>query len=206
MKIVILGATGRTGTHLVNQALTADHTVTAFVRRADNLKVHDPRLIVKTGDARDSADLTAALRGQDAAISVLGSNRPGAKLMQKSITALVEAAHASAVRRVIVLSSLVATPNYRPTGAYRLIGKLMQSLIDDKRIAEDLLRKSNLDWTVVHATLLDKAPAGRTIRTVDANQEIGMRNGIARADVASFLLAQTGTPSTIGTTMLITTK
>lgn len=46
MKIVILGATGQTGQHLVNQALQQGHSVTAVVRNPgkmtvshDNLKV-----------------------------------------------------------------------------------------------------------------------------------------------------------------------
>lgn len=46
MKIVVLGATGQTGQHLVNQALQQGHSVTAVVRNPgkmtvshDNLKV-----------------------------------------------------------------------------------------------------------------------------------------------------------------------
>lgn len=49
MKIVILGATGQTGQHLVNQALQQGHSVTAVVRNPgkmtvshDNLKVGLP--------------------------------------------------------------------------------------------------------------------------------------------------------------------
>jgi hypothetical protein len=57
----------------------------------------------------------------------------------------------------------------------------------------------------VFATLLDKAPAGGPVRTVAATETVGVRNGIARADVAAFLLAQAQTPDSIGTTALITT-
>lgn len=46
MKITILGATGQTGQHLVNQALQQGHTVTAVVRNPGKIAVHHDNLKV----------------------------------------------------------------------------------------------------------------------------------------------------------------
>ncbi len=39
MKLLILGASGRTGQHLVQQAMSAGHQVTALVRNPQKLEV-----------------------------------------------------------------------------------------------------------------------------------------------------------------------
>ena len=46
MKLVILGATGPTGQHLVTQALEAGHEVTAIVRNPDKMKTTNDKLKV----------------------------------------------------------------------------------------------------------------------------------------------------------------
>ena len=46
MKLVILGATGPTGQHLVTQALEAGHEVTAVVRNPDKMKTTHDKLNV----------------------------------------------------------------------------------------------------------------------------------------------------------------
>jgi putative NADH-flavin reductase len=75
MKLVVLGAAGRTGRHVISQALASGDEVTAFVRKPGGLHDSDCRLVVRTGDAGRVEDLSIALRDQDAVISVLGSNR-----------------------------------------------------------------------------------------------------------------------------------
>lgn len=46
MKITVLGATGQTGQHLVNQALQQGHTVTAVVRNPGKITAHHDNLKV----------------------------------------------------------------------------------------------------------------------------------------------------------------
>ncbi len=49
-RIMVFGATGKTGTQIVRQALEAGHNVTAFVRNPTRLAISDPKLRVVTGD------------------------------------------------------------------------------------------------------------------------------------------------------------
>jgi len=72
MNLVVLGATGRIGRLVVEQALAAGHTVTALVRSPEKLAVRDPNLHVVTGQATDPTALARVLDRADALISTLG--------------------------------------------------------------------------------------------------------------------------------------
>jgi nucleoside-diphosphate-sugar epimerase len=50
MKLFVLGATGHTGTHIVDLALSRFHGVTAFVRSPQKIAHHDPRLRIVGGN------------------------------------------------------------------------------------------------------------------------------------------------------------
>ena len=75
MKVLVLGASGKTGAEVVRQGMAAGHEMTAFVRDPSRLKASSPHLVVKVGDARNVADVARALEGQEAVISTLGSNK-----------------------------------------------------------------------------------------------------------------------------------
>jgi putative NADH-flavin reductase len=67
MKLTIFGATGATGTCLVQQALSAGHQVTAVVRDPARLAVPaQPRLRVVTADVLDPVAISPAVDGADA--------------------------------------------------------------------------------------------------------------------------------------------
>lgn len=203
MRIVILGAAGKTGTHLVNQAVGAGHAVTAFVRSTDELSAPASSLRIETGDARSTKDLTTALTGQDAVISSLGSNKPGDDLIVISTKALIDAMKTTGVKRVIMMSSFLASPNFKPTGIARVISWLMRPFIKDKTSGEDLLKQSGLDWTIVYATRLDGVKPG-AYRVLEPNETVSVQDSIARANVAEFMLNQLESKSTIQKSVVIT--
>src|SRR2546428_13218147 len=72
MNLVVLGATGRTGQLVVEQALAAGHTVTALVRSLEKLTIRNSSLRVVAGSATDAADVARALAGADAVGSTPG--------------------------------------------------------------------------------------------------------------------------------------
>ena len=75
MKILVLGATGRTGYLFTRKALEEGHTVTAYVRNPDRaqalLGAHQ-NLTIIPGTLNDAEQLAAASSGQDVMVSVLG--------------------------------------------------------------------------------------------------------------------------------------
>src|SRR5258705_12540387 len=102
VSLVVLGAAGRTGRLVVEQALAAGHPVTALVRSPEKLTLRHPKLRVVVGDATDPTALSRALTGSEAVISTLGSRRTG---IADSSRALVAAAREAGVNRVVILSS-----------------------------------------------------------------------------------------------------
>ncbi len=74
MKVLVIGAGGRTGKAVVERAASAGHQVTAFVHEADEFDIADVKVIV--GDATDSGAIEEAVRGQDAVLDTVGGTTP----------------------------------------------------------------------------------------------------------------------------------
>ena len=73
MKLLILGATGGTGRALIEQALEQGHVVTALARNPAKIRTSHTNLRVIKGDILSYPSLEAAIEGQDAVLSALGS-------------------------------------------------------------------------------------------------------------------------------------
>ncbi len=74
MKLLVLGANGRTGRAAVAQARRDGHRVTALVRRTDGLPAGAPALTAVLGDVVEDRDAVAvALGGVDAVLPALGN-------------------------------------------------------------------------------------------------------------------------------------
>ena len=68
MKLFVIGATGRTGREIVQQALARDHRVTAFVRSPEGITSRNGRLTVRKGNAMDESQLFEAMQNHDAVL------------------------------------------------------------------------------------------------------------------------------------------
>ena len=73
VKLVVFGSTGGTGRELVRQALEFGHEVTAFARHAQALGIAHERLRIVEGDALQEDSVDAAIKGQGALLSALGT-------------------------------------------------------------------------------------------------------------------------------------
>jgi len=185
MNLVVLGATGRTGSLVVEQALAAGHTVTALVRSPQKVTAANPNLRVIAGEATDTSAVARALEGADAIISTLGG---GGSVVADSTAAIVAAARQTGVRRVVVLSSWLVERARLDAVTRLLTGLGMGGMIKDKSVGEQLLRQSDLDWTIVYASLLSDGPAtgSATVLPEQANRSMSQR--ISRADVAAWMI------------------
>jgi putative NADH-flavin reductase len=193
-KLLIFGATGPMGRHVVARALEQGHDVTAFVRDPAKLAVSSDRLHVIVGSIPDDPQVVAeAIRGQDAVISALGvglsfkSNR----LIERSMRNIVPAMEASGVRRLIFTSAfgVGGTKGDVPLLPRLMAGLLLRDIYADKKAAEDYLRQHDLDWTLVCPTRLTNGKVTGKYR-VGEHLELRGLPSISRADVAHFMLTQ----------------
>ncbi|HEV2021458.1 MAG TPA: SDR family oxidoreductase [Terriglobales bacterium] len=76
MKVLIFGATGGTGRALLEQALEQGHVVTAFARDPAKVRSTHQNLTVAQGNMLDLNSVEAAVKGQDAVLSALGTHLP----------------------------------------------------------------------------------------------------------------------------------
>ena len=185
MNLVVLGATGRTGSLVVEQALAAGHTVTALVRSPEKLTTGSPNLRVVRGSATDKSDLARALEGADAVISTLGGK---GSVIEDSSQAIVAAARAAGVSRVVVLSSWVVEQDRMDVVSRLLTGIAMGAVIKDKNAGEQVLRRSDLAWTIVYPSMLTDGPANGSVAVVPEGAKRRMSEKISRADVATWLV------------------
>jgi uncharacterized protein YbjT (DUF2867 family) len=185
MKLLVLGATGRTGRLVVEQALAAGHTVTALVRSPEKLITVNSNLHVVAGEATDKSALSRALDGADAVISALGGN---GSVIADSTQAIVAAAHEAGVSRVVVLSSWVVERDRMDAVTRLLTGIAMRPVIKDKSAGEKVLRQSDLEWTIVYASLLTDGPANGSVAELPEGAKRRMSERISRADVAKWMV------------------
>jgi putative NADH-flavin reductase len=190
MKLLILGATGPTGRLVVESALRSGDQVTAMVRNPAALGDLAEKLTVATGDATSRRDVAAALTGQDTIITALGRGNSVAAddLFTRSSAAVIAAAEEAAVSRLVWLSSFgVGHTLAWSSPAQKLIYRtLLRSIYANKEIADEHIRSSGLDWTVVYPTRLTHGPAKGTYL---AGDRLPMKGNptISRADVAAFM-------------------
>jgi len=108
MKILIFGASGKTGNELVKQALAQGHSVTAFVRNPSNLKITNENLKVFQGDATNYQLVEDAVKGNDAVFSTLGAASPFKydQSVVDGVSNIVKVMESSGVRRFIYMSAI----------------------------------------------------------------------------------------------------
>jgi putative NADH-flavin reductase len=152
MRLFVLGATGKTGTALVEQALARGHEVTAFGRSTFGREGKSLRVIL--GDPMDAIALAAEFPGHDGVLSALGPRGLGAtSVRSEGARATVEAMRACGLRRLVIVSSTLFDSN---SGWFtRLMGRtLLRHVAADQQAMEELVTRSDLDWTVTRAARL----------------------------------------------------
>jgi putative NADH-flavin reductase len=204
MNITIFGATGGTGRCLTEQAVAAGHQVTVVVRDPARLAVPavlagtaGPRLRVITADIMDPAAIRPAVAGAEAVLSAVGPHGTGrTTVSQDSVRAIIAAMQESGARRLLTISgSVVTDAGEGPLARYLLKpavrAVMLRNVCADMRRAEEEVRGSGLDWTIIRPPrLTGRAATGRYRTAVDRNLPGGYT--ISRADLAACMLALLG--------------
>lgn len=219
MNLTIFGATGGIGGHALAQAAAAGHTVTAAVRNPANVPGGlAARTVAVDLDAPDPRALERAVGGADAVLSALGPRSAAdAGVVSRGTRAIVDAMRATGVRRLVVISAApigtVPSPD-RPAPPRHDVGDgfvvrhVLAPIIKaafakpyaDLAQMEDVLRLSDLDWTVVRPPRLTNRPYTGSYRTAYGRN---VRRGlfISRADVASLMLRVLDDPQAVHATV-----
>ena len=162
--LALFGATGRTGRHVLEQALSAGYTVRLLSRRADAIPDHD-RVTTIVGDVLDPAAVDRTVQGADAVISVFGQVKGSPPALQTRWHRADRRGDARAQAFAALFLCLGAgcprlrTPRKPPTALSDSCSDgLSQQVLDDAIAHLEVLRRSGLDWTVVRGPRLTNGP------------------------------------------------
>ncbi|MBI4418804.1 MAG: SDR family oxidoreductase [Ignavibacteriales bacterium] len=195
MNLLIIGATGGTGKELVRQALELGHSVTAFARRPQRLRIEHPRLRAIKGDVLENKTVAVAMQGQEAVLCALGHRRwvLPSRILSRGTANIIQAMKQYGVRRLICETSLGVGDSVGRLGLYYtlfVIPFVVFFYFRDKGRQERMIRESDLEWTIVRPARLTN---GRKRNDHEHGMDVGhyiVTRSIARADVASFMLSQ----------------
>ncbi len=194
MKLVIFGATGTVGAHVVQQALKQKHTVTAFVRNQTKLDIQHPELSFVQGDVMDAIAVEQSIRGQDAVICVLGSSKQlKSTIRSEGTQQIIQAMEKVGVRRLICQSTMGTGDSWGNLDfywKYIMFGFILRHVFADHERQEALVRSSNLDWTIVRPSAFTDGPFTGRYRHNFLGTDRDITLKISRADVADFILKQ----------------
>ncbi|MDP6957987.1 MAG: SDR family oxidoreductase [Planctomycetota bacterium] len=193
MKILIVGANGQIGRHLVDQLSGSEHAVRAMIRNP----VQAPALEAKGAEvvvADLESDFRSALEGCDTLIFTAGSG--GHTGPEKTIIVdlygalkMIDAAKDQSVKRFVMVSSMGTEEPEKGR-------ENMRHYFIAKRIADDRLVESGLDYTIVRPGRLTNDDGMRKIWVGEGDH---LRQ-IPRMDVAATIVALLGQENTVGKT------
>lgn len=204
MKIVVFGATGGTGSQVIERGLAGGHDMIAAARRPEAITTKHDKLRVVKADVLDAASVEAAVAGADAIISTIGpaDNKKPGTLISRGVDNMIAAAKKTGVRRFVFESGIMVGDG-RGLSFFGRIGvsfyrRMNRALCEDKRVAEAAIRASDLDWVIVRPPTLVHEPAkGGYKFGVDAR--LAVMKPLSHADAAEFLLRTASEPTFVRT-------
>ena len=193
MKILLIGATGPTGQHILTQALAQKHQVTALARHPERLTIQNEHLLAVPGNVLNEPSLEQAMTGQDAVICALGlslaDSRKPTTVYSTGTRNIITAMDKKGIRRLVCITG-IGSGDSRGHGGFFYDRIFLPLILNqgylDKTRQEEEIKQSDLDWVIVRPAQLTNGPARGTYRALlDGNYTA---KKIARADVAAFVL------------------
>ena len=210
--IAVFGASGRTGSEVVLQALERGERVSCLVRDPTRLKAprdhHELGLrknsmtnfgpttndnIVRTGGSvLNPADVNAVFEGNDitgVVVALGGKTREvGLTLCQDGTANIIDACKAHGVKRISLITTVGAgdTMDQAPWTFKLLMKTMMQKVLDDKNAQEALFLEgpgADLEFCIARPGGLKLGPPSGIVNVID-----GEAGAINRADLATFCL------------------
>jgi putative NADH-flavin reductase len=194
MNLLILGATGGVGQELVRQSLDHGHSVTAFVRSPERLATFGAHLKVVSGDLLNPDQLSHFLIGKNAVLSGFGPRQPLRQdehdLLERFAQTLTRAMSASTCRRAVIVSTAFLFKDALFPPAHWFGRLFFPSVVKDATAMETIIRRSELDWTLVRPPQLTDKPLTAKYHQRETHlPRFGFK--ISRADTAHCMLRVT---------------
>jgi nucleoside-diphosphate-sugar epimerase len=188
-KVLVAGATGKTGQWVVRRLLHYGISVRVLVRSAEKAAMFGDRVEVAAGHIQNTGEIAAAVKGCAAVISALGSSSffgesSPPEVDRDGVIRLADEAAKAGVKHFAMVSSIAVTHWYHPLNLFA--GVLSMKHAAEKHVME-LFSREGRSYTIVRpGGLKDGEPLMHRLY-VDQGDRIwnGWTN---RSDVAELLV------------------
>lgn len=191
MNILILGATGRVGSHIVTYAIQDGHHITALVRTPEKIQINNESLTILQGNVLIQDDIVRAMHGIDVVISAL--NTDGTTTLTESMPLIIDAMKSEGIQRIITIGTAGILQSRTTSNSLRYQSseskrKSTRAAVEHHKVY-DMLKQSTLEWTIVCPTYL---PDGKRIGKYRVEPDFLPKNGveISVPDTAEFTFSQ----------------
>lgn len=188
-KVLVAGATGKTGQWVVKRLQHYGIPVRVLVRSAEKASRFDDSVEVVTGRVQNTEDVAAAVKGCDAVISALGSSSVSgeaspSEVDRDGVMRLADEAAKAGVRHFGLVSSIAVTKWYHPLNLFA--GVLSMKYAGEEHIRE-VFSEEGRSYTIVRpGGLKDGDPLKFRLHVEQGDR---LWNGSTnRADVAELLV------------------
>ena len=193
--LLIIGASKGIGRCAVDSALEHGCSVRSMARTAGNIDLDHERVEKFSGDATDQDDVRRALDGVDAVILALGIPSGPTQLLKqttlfsRATRILVREMEQNGPKRLIAVTGFGTGESRSAMNPIEQFGHrlLLGRPYADKDVQEEIIQRSELDWTIARPTILTNRPATGNYKILAKPES--WRNGlISRSDVAQFMV------------------
>ncbi len=148
MRVLVTGGTGFVGTHLVNRLLHEGHAVAALARDPRKTRNRYNRSVETVpGDVLDRASFTAAARGRDALVHLVGIiHERGAQTFDRM--------HREAAENAVASAETAGVARYLHMSAMGSAEDSPSEYARTKAAGERAVRASRLAWTIFRPSIV----------------------------------------------------
>jgi uncharacterized protein YbjT (DUF2867 family) len=198
MDVVVAGGHGKVGRQLLGLVAQRGDRGRGLIRNpehAGDLTAAGAEPVVIDLERADAQELAGAIGGADAAVFSAGAGAGSGPERKRTVdlggaVKLIEACRIAGIRRYVMVSAMGVDLPGAASGP-------MKPYMDAKREADEAVRDSDVEYTIVRPGMLTDEPGTGEI---EVGTPLEHRGSVTRADVAATLLAVLDEPRTAGIT------
>ncbi|WP_113930361.1 NAD(P)H-binding protein [Bacillus sp. P14.5] len=167
MKIALLGASGRVGSIIMENALKDGHIVHALLRNTEKMQSQHPNLSFVEGNVLNEKELDSCFSQSDVVISGLGTDKTD--ILSRSMPGILNSMRNNKISRIITIGTAGILQAKGTPSLYRFqtneSKRRSTSAAEDHLRAYLMLKSSEVNWTIVCPTYLPDGERTGVFRT-----------------------------------------